>query len=100
MPLTRPFKKILSYADDFSSINSHPNSVLKWLIVLMITHVKGLFSSPLLKKTTMKMTQISKNFPHFSVWECYLLSILLACLTISFITQHVLKVSCQTWAAS
>lgn len=41
MPLTRPFEKILSYADDFSSIGSHPNSVLKWLVVLVITHVKA-----------------------------------------------------------
>lgn len=48
MPLTRPFKKILSHADDFSSFNSHPKGALKWLIVLMLTHVKALFSSPLL----------------------------------------------------
>lgn len=47
MPLTKPFKKILSHADYFSSFNSHPNSALKWLIVLMLTHVKALFSSSL-----------------------------------------------------
>lgn len=48
MLLTRPFKKLLSYADDYSAFNSHPNIALKWLIVLMLTHVKALVSSPLL----------------------------------------------------
>lgn len=48
MSLTKPFKKILSYADDFSSFNSYPNIALKWLIVSMLTHVKSLFSSLLL----------------------------------------------------
>lgn len=48
MPLTGPFKKILSYADDFSSFNSHPSVALKWLIILKITHVQTLLSSPLL----------------------------------------------------